>query len=147
MIKLCTLICSFYERQAGGFNIIQGNQSTHTVSTVHEKSQLLFPLHSQPPLQCSITFIFEVPTVLNKEKAVNVNKEKKIIIWHDRKQKWGEEISCLIRKLHHSQIPQSYSPNLPTMTQNRQGPAGSSPVPTTAHNHITDIQKFSLEYL
>lgn len=54
-------------------------------------------------------------------------------------------MNCLIMKLDHSQTPQSYSPNLPTATQNRQVPTGSSPVSTTAHNHITDIQKFSLE--
>lgn len=49
-------------------------------------------------------------------------------------------MNCLIMKLDHSQTPQSYSPNLPTATQNRQ-----VPVSTTAHKHIPDIQKFSLE--
>lgn len=41
-----------------------------------KKSQLLFQLNFQPSLEYSITFRFEVPILLNKEKGININREK-----------------------------------------------------------------------
>lgn len=41
-----------------------------------KKSQLLFPFHFQPPLEYSITFTSEIPTLLNKEKGINISREQ-----------------------------------------------------------------------